>query len=707
MENKGLLEKESLDVNILGYLLQLKRHWGLVFGVFCATVISGLIAALLVKPTYQAEGKLRFTVNRDTFLSEIDKNTGELKPLVSNQNPLSTEIEVISSRPLLEKTIHHLNLQDSQGRPVDPEILEKKLDVSIVGGTDIVEIDYNSNSAKQSAAVVNTLMNLYIQNDIQTLRSQAIESISFLQQQIPQTEAAVRKAEEALRGFKELHNIVDLPEESKSVVTTISDLERNITTAKSEFDEATGRVNELKDQIGISNAKAIQASQLSQSSEIKDILQDLKAVERQLAAEKEMYEDSHPSIVSLREKRNGLVTLLQSGTQEVLKGNRQIPSTVRVELGNPQQSPIRDFLTAVAQQKATQNRLSSLMESRLSHSRRSKILPQLMQQQRELERRLQAAQSTYETLLKKSQELQVARNTKSSNARIIETAKIPVKDASIRYKLIVAASGIVFGGFLATAIIPLLSLNRRFKESNMERQDLPLFAKIVTDTSNNYFFDFLDNNSSLENGMDSLIAAYPKIKCLKNIMITGNQVSEAQSIFVANLAIDLASLDKKVLLIDLNFQHPKQHQLFDISNTVGMADVLRDTLIRYDEFRMISHQVRTNLEVLTSGTHENESIDILNSGRIEVLLRYLNWYYDAVIIDAPPMSELPFFNVAIDHQVIDGIIFVSHPDLNQNIKNNDLNLLRQGKIPILGLVENSTDVLANKNHHLLMDRLQV
>ena len=56
----------------------------------------------------------------------------------------------------------------------------------------------------------------------------------------------------------------------------------------------------------------------------------------------------------------------------------------------------------------------------MKYKQRINSLPKLKEEEREIQRRLEAAQSTYETLLKKLKEIEAAENQNIANARIIE-----------------------------------------------------------------------------------------------------------------------------------------------------------------------------------------------------------------------------------------------------------------------------------------------
>ena len=66
------------------------------------------------------------------------------------------------------------------------------------------------------------------------------------------------------------------------------------------------------------------------------------------------------------------------------------------------------------------------------------------------------------------------------------------------------------------------------------------------------------------------------------LAVTGGRGGDGCSTIAANLAIVLAQLGERTLLIDANFRNPRQHELFSLRPEAGLADLLRGRDV-YDE----------------------------------------------------------------------------------------------------------------------------
>lgn len=447
--------RESIDLDLNRYLLILKRRWLSVSSIFLVTVALSYVATIFLKPSYQSEGKLLFRIpsfGSNLLLSNSEgQATGDLRTLVATQNPISTQIEIISSPPLLQETINELKLKNNKGKSLQVEMLAKNLTLKIVGGTDVLRVTYKSQNPEEAAAVVNKIMNLYLRNNIVTSRYEAQETLRLVEKQLPKAQAAVHEAQVALRIFKQENNVVDISEESKSAVAIIGNLEGEINTIQAQLDEVTAQSNELAQKINLGSQQAIALVALNQSPAVQAILTQLQELERQLAIERSRFLNQTPIITELEAKKASLQSLLQKQIEQSTGNQTKVPQRL-LQMGDLRQSLIKDFQQSEVQRLGLAKKLASLYNSRLTYQNRVKIIPRLEQNQHELEQKVEVAQFTYQTLLKKVQELQVAENKNTANARIISQALVPEK-AILSQKPMILALGMTLGLFLSTATV--------------------------------------------------------------------------------------------------------------------------------------------------------------------------------------------------------------------------------------------------------------
>lgn len=702
--------QESIDLNLNHYLLAVKRHWIPAASIFISTVALSILATSLLKPSYQAEGRLLFknsafkVVGSNLVPSSIEGGeSGDLRSLVATQNPITTQMEIISSLPLLQKTIDRLKLKNDTGKPLVASDLQPKVISKIVGGSDILLITYKSRNPQEAANIVNALMSVYLENDVLTSRAEAETAREFMAKQLPKTQLAVNEAEIALRKFKQQNNIVDLVEESKSAVTVIGNLETSINAASSELAQANAQSQELNKKIDLNSQDAIVVSAVSQSPAVQGILTQIQDTERQLATESSRFSDSNPIIIGLKEKQTKLKTLLEQQIGTTIGTQSKVPQG-SLRIGDLKQSLIANFLQSEVQQTGLAKKLSSLQNSRAAYERRVNTLPQLLQTQRQLERQLDVSQSTHQSLLKKVQELQLAKNKNISNARIVASAAVPAQpDPSA--KLLVGGLGVLLGALFSTSAIAywemkdkslktVKEIDRAFgytllgmlpatkkpkhRAGNARTPELTTLEIAVRDTPQSV-------TSEMARTIQSNLRFLGGECQLKTIVVTSTVANEGKAKVAANLAAAIAGLGLKVLLIDADVRVPSQHRLWKLPLKKGLSELL----VGRSKFQQLSWTVMNNLDILTAGARPPNPLSLLESDRMKSLMAEVESLYDFVIIDTPPLL------VASDALTVgtmtDGVLLVSRPGVidRQNIEIAK-EKLKMSNAHVLGLIVNGT-----------------
>jgi Mrp family chromosome partitioning ATPase len=143
---------------------------------------------------------------------------------------------------------------------------------------------------------------------------------------------------------------------------------------------------------------------------------------------------------------------------------------------------------------------------------------------------------------------------------------------------------------------------------------------------------------------------------LHTIMVTSSTRMEGKTTVAINMAIALAQLGKKTLLIEANLQNPVLHHAFGISKEPGFSEALTGSA-RLDEAiqgfpdlllgkagieGLIGQPGIDNLDnlfLLPSGRSLPHPAGVLSAQRVADFLAEIRRYYDYVIIDSPPLSS--------------------------------------------------------------------
>ena len=694
MTSSPQVEQEDTDyIDLEQYWLILKRRW-LAASVVAGSVVG--VAALVTftqKPVYEAKAELLFNKQSNvSSLTGLSEKVGELSGITNLSNPLETEATVIRSNPIVQKTIDKFNLTDKEGDPIPGEDFRKKLKVKSVKGTDVLEISYKSTDPQQAAAIVNSLMEDYIDNNIRVNTAEARAAREFLNNQLPEVESRVVEAEAELRKFKEENKVVALTEEAKFGVEGLQDSLQQLNQAEAQLAAANERSQALQRELSIEKQKAVELSELSQSPAVQQVLQEYQKVQDQLAVMRTRLTEQHPTVVDLSNKERALRNQLEKRVGQVVNNGNSLPED-NLQVGELKQTLTSELLKSEVERLAAAKQVSALRKAFALQQARLTVLPKLEQQQRKVERKLQIAQLTYQELLKKLQEVQVIENQNIGNARIISEALVPKKQISPRIML-----NLLLGGFLGillgagTALI-LEAMDKSLKTVDQAKRLLsyPLLGTIPQIASKgvdgNLELPTLNSPYSVESSAFEMLQTNLSFtvsdKTLKVIMVTSSISGEGKSLISANLAVVMSQFGQRVLLIDGDMRRSRQHKIWELYSFSGLSNVL----VGKAELRDSIQKPLPTLDLLPAGKVPPNPAALIDSQSMADLLEEAQNEYDCVIIDTPPLTAAA--DSLIFSKLVDGILLVVRPGVaTSDAVNAAKNQLEQSGQKVLGMALN-------------------
>ncbi len=711
---------------IAQYWLVLKRRWLPAALVF--TLTTGVTAAYTLTRTsiYEAKAQviLKKTNKTSALLSSGLPGVGDLDAL-SGSSPVTTQVEVIKSISTIKGVIAAL-LKDKY--PTEsperkrlkkfekqPESFTNQLKVSSIKGTDILGISFQDPSPKLARDVVETVMSVYISNDQKNQRQEAEAARVFVGKELPKMENEVKLAESAIRDFKEKNQVIDLATESAKAVETITSLNREITSASAQLASETSRLEGLKNLFGGQDAQAtIQSGLVSESPGLQKSIKELQDVESKLALEKTRFSDNDPSILNLKEKRQALVQIIEKRYKQSLIGDKNFQGKViELQPSGIQGGLISDFAKSEAQRTSLQKQIAALVYVVDAYKQRMNDIPKLEQQQNALGRKLETTRTNYKTLLSKLQEIEIAENQTLGNSRVQSNAELPDKNDPISPK---KEQNIAIGGFLglflgAATAFAIDSADKRIKTAEEARQllpsypvlgQIPVFEKVrqiarVGNSSRDPGQLVLNGTSGIEGESFRMLQTNLQFmnsdNSLRVMVVSSSQSGEGKSTTAANLALAVAELGKRVLLIDADMRKPTQHKIWRQSNYEGLSNVLSGQC----EQQSVVKEVQSNVFLLTAGVVPPNPVVLIDSDRMGILMADWSETYDLVIIDAPPIT------VAADASLLgahaSALLFVIRPGVaDKESVEYAQEILSQSKVKVLGMVLNGVEIDKQKRY---------
>lgn len=670
------------------YWLMLKRR-GIPAGLtFLAVLLIALLQAFQEKPIYEAIGQLKFEESqRSSKLIGLDSAVDEESKQQSSlrwQRSLDTEILSMKSPVQLNILSSIIENQGLFSRPSIEEI-KSGLEISQLADTNVVQIRFKSYNPNFSKEIVNQLMQQYVESKPKSKQASTHSAISFIEKQLPQVKQRVNTAETALRKFKETYQITDLEIAKSANATNLSQLQTLLDEIDRELVEVQTQQLKLQNMLRLNPQQALIGISTSHTS----ISTSLEEIDKQIAEAKSNYQQDHPVVLELIERRSQLNLLLNQKIEQSAQSNTQLNFV-------PDQKD--DLRSQLIQLDIKRNGLSQhqlkLRQQLSRYRQQAKNLPQLEQRQKELERTAKASTSTYQNLLAQIQELKVTENQSPLTVSVLESAADP--DPSKTTYISASMRGGLAGILLAAGVVYVLErIDRKLKSKDEIRQvypyrvlgEIPLFNESESELSK---LPTLSDSSSHFSEAYRMLQASLKFLGLEQsprvLMTTSAIAQEGKSTTCANLAVSLAQMNHKVLLIDADIRLASQHHIWELRNQNGLTHVLLNKHVE-DHQSLPTHQVMDNLEVITAGRISSNPLPMLESEQFASFVQTQMNNYDYILIDAPPLVSVA--DPLVIGKVVDGILLVARPGhLEREYAQKAHELLTHSSLAILGTVIN-------------------
>ena len=669
------------DLNLRDYWRILrKRKWSVAF----VTLAFGSTAFLFAEvqrpePLYQATAVVKY--ERTTTLVGLLVETISL----SGGDSITTQAAVVRSFSVLERAAKTLRLipadLDSETIKQTPRYIQFLSDLrSQVAATPeenttLINIGVTATQAAQATRIANAVALAYQEENSQVRSRKIREARRFIEQQLTEVEARIRQAEDGIRALKERRGFVSLTEETTASVTRLTSLE-------GEFEKVRREQEETATQI-----QALQNLQILEGGVPSRLLTDV----------------SDPAIAKLNatlidltlERENLLVTLTPRHPQildlesRLAKIRENLDSRVRSTRDNL----VREFRL---KNESLEGRSAELQRQirRLRDEQRN--LPDLSRQHAQLQRELSQNENLQVLLRSKLQEVQIKEREQAEEVSLVRPATEPSRPTNPPQTTAKGIVGLLIGLTVSLVLAFVLeSLDTSIGtiqdvESYLEVPVLGLIPNIDPKDP------FLTPSEGEEEGSplsrmrpflicllyprSTIAEAYRSLrtnveflsleKKIKTLCLTSASLMEGKTTTAINLALSIAQMGKKTLLVEADLRKPFLHHAFGIPRDPGLTEIILGNKDWHECLRSVTDLMLGPLGVdklmttpnidklfmLTSGSPPPNPSEFLNSQRMTDLIARFRGEFDFVIFDCPPI--LPVTDAAILASKTDGTLIV-------------------------------------------------
>ena len=636
--------------HLLEYLEIVKNRRILILAIFLAVVGVSTVRSLLTRPVYRAATQLLIEPENPNPI-----NVGDLgDPAKGRDDYYQTQYNLLRSRSLARRAVVTLDLLQNPeyGGPRDPKVVEDakaavagaspvmegaisgflgRLAVTPIPKSRLVAISFEAFSPELAAQGANSLSKLYIEQTLEFRFQTSSDAGAWLGAQVEEQRKKVQAAQDELDKIKQRDGIANIEERRSLLTQKLTQLGSSLTEFKTKRLEKEALYNQMRSSAAPEDLPEVQHSQVVQS-----LRSDLVNLERQRAQLLEQYLEKHP---------------------EVLKVQGQIDETKR-RLVAEAQSVVR----AVANEyKAAAAQEASISQALEGTKTEIDELAQRSVQYDTYQRDLDAGKQMINNLLDRSKQTDVAQQVKASNIRIVDPAVVPGGPIRPNRSRDIG-TGALLGLFFSLGAAFLLEyLDNTLKTPEDVRVHLggvPLLG-VVPESEDANLVVSITNQSVFSEGYrvvrTALNYSWPEGSS-RTILVTSTAPGEGKTLTSVNLALTLASMGGRVLLVDCDLRKPQAHALLRVKRTPGLSDVMVGKAKPSDAIQTMQY-----LSFLPAGTHAPSPADLMTTQTMRVFLEALRDRFDWIVLDTPPVGAVS--EALVLASLTDGVIVVAGAEM--------------------------------------------
>jgi polysaccharide biosynthesis transport protein len=691
------------EPHLLDYIIILRKHQWLILTFLLTVVTVVTIASFKMKPVYVAAARVE--VDRESQGMTPFPDSNSYDAFVDMENYLETQSKILQSETLALQTIKSLDLirypefgggpnmtawAHSGPAPQRPAILGAflgRLTVKRVPNSRLIEVTFEAQDPQLAALIVNTHLHNFVEQNFRSKYDATMQASNWLSGELEELRIKVEKSENARIAYQRANQTWQIDEKQDITTSKMADLSKAVTEAQTDVAQ-----KEALYRMAVSgNVDALPAAHGSEV--LTELLKRKSNIDEQYAEALSQYGPNFPKVLRIAAQQKEL-------DDDLNRARKTLIESVQQEF-NTAQSHVELLQETLDRQRAEANDQAEKL-----------IQYHILQHDAESNRLL------YDGLLQKLKEATITVGLRSDNIRVVDPALAPgspSRPQKARNILLAFLIGLVGGVGLA--------LFREYLDNTVKSPDdiealtgLPSLAVVPAMPGLNAHQGRLSRRAgegtsaaSAAGRIELLSYAQPKsqiseaFRALRTslllsqaehppqvILVTSALPREGKTTAAVNLAVTLAQLGDRTLLMDSDLRKPGIRRALNLTlgKDVGLSSYLAG-VSSLDE-ATIQHPTITNLSALTTGPVPPSPADLLSSHRMREAIAELRRRFKFIVIDSPPVMAAT--DAVILSALTDGVLLVVRSgETPKEAFTRTRDLLAAVKCRLLGVVLNAVD----------------
>jgi polysaccharide biosynthesis transport protein len=657
------------EMNLRDYWLIIRRRrvW-----IIATTVVTMLISLWLARqkvPVYQATATVKFeqSTNLSGLLVEVLS--------YSSSDNIETQATLIKSYPVLEEVARRMGrlpqaagdsaVRESKTYQQMLDSLGTKIKTNRVPNTSILEITATSTNPREARDLANTVAEVYRDHNKQNRNARLTEARKFIEAQLKEVEARVKRAEEEVWAFRDANRVISPGAESTVLLSLFTQVRGDMERAR------------------------------QQRTELEQLQARLARTDPSSMTERVYVESTNPGLLRLQ---NAQSELTMERTQLALEATDKHPRLRAIDerLREVRFEMRRELGAQIAMLKNREDILALQMAELMQKNREVPAVELGLQR---LQRDAKVNDDLLTLLKTKHQEALIKESEGVEEVALVRPAtdpSNPIGSNTLNTMLVGALLGLMLGLVLAfvqetldtsigtiedvesyldvkvLGIVPHID-PREMMERLIERR--PALAQMDPEAlqSHSLLITHFDPKSPVAEAYRTLrtnIQFQRMERGGKVLVVTSPTLQEGKTTTIVNLALTMAQSGQKTLLVGGNMRRPSIHRFFGIPREPGLSDILvgnaqwrdcvrgvADILMgRFEMEDIMASPGLDNLHIIEAGPIPANPSELLSTAAMRDFIQAVSAEYDIVLIDTPPI--LPVTDSAIVAGQVDGVLLV-------------------------------------------------
>ncbi|MCC7261232.1 MAG: polysaccharide biosynthesis tyrosine autokinase [Candidatus Latescibacteria bacterium] len=687
------------EVTLRDYWRIMRRRKGIViFTVVLLGFFSFLIAHLWKpEPIYKAVSKVQ--INSPESLASI--NAQYMGFGGGGTDQLETQRSIITSFPVIRRTAQHLGLFDDCHTEEDSTEmvlgLQAHITTSQEGYTNIIGIEATGSRPESARELADAVAVMFADYNNAQKNEKAKQHRIFVEEQREQARRTLALAEDSVQAYREEQQLVSIDAQASVILNQINTAKQELQRLEQDVRGIDAMLAEISEKKGLSERTMQGASRTRVGDAFLNLSQQLNNLLLERNAMLVQYTEDHPKVQQIQVK----VDELNKSLKDELRARRQVLArdleAARDLLGNSQAE--YDLLPSKGLELGRLQREVSLRQQVVG----------VLEEEYQNARIREADRIEEVTVLQRAVTPSTPTNPQNPIQRgmmgVILGLVLGIVFAVVAESLDTSIGTVEdvqeYTGTQVVGIIPYIdiddvraSLRRRGLDVSDEKT-VQRKAQLVA------FFDPQSTMAESYRTLRTNIEFVTVEKGVKCLMVTSSMLREGKSTTIANLAMTMAQLGKRTLLVDCDLRKPTMAKLFGLDKEPGMTEVIVGNYDWHQVIRTVTDIVTggmgmedilqtqgiSNLHIIPSGSIPPNPAELLNSRRMTDFIAEVREAYDVVLFDSPPSLQVT--DAAILGKKVDGALVVYKVgEISRTSLKRSTSLLKSVQIELLGIVLN-------------------